>query len=272
MLDVLCEEIVKNVCGATEKDKAVEPTWLMSVANVSTIGVKAAKVGASDGPTSSPCASHSPSQHSQTRSPSPHHHSQSSRSSSSSSGSSSRSGSMSGSNSSGSSQLGSGDESHAGSSAGSHTGSQVPSEGSSSSGSECSCSTSPDVVLLQGDDEDTTVGGEDAGHSEDEEALLQGMVSLPNISTSDNEEVHKATACKTACKSDIQYGNWWDEQICWGKEGIAQHDKQVNDYANGGRPNKAPDKIRPLFSYMEEHGVFTPLGTIVNPLGLCRFY
>ena len=92
MLDVLHEEIVKNVCGTKEKDKGVEPTWLMSVANVSTVGVKAAKVGAGDGPTSSPHVSHSPGWHSQTRSPSPHCHSQSSRSSSSSSGSSSRSG------------------------------------------------------------------------------------------------------------------------------------------------------------------------------------
>ena len=81
--------------------------------------------------------------------------------------------------------------------------------------------TSPDVVLLQEDDEDTTVGGEDAGHSEDEEALSQGTVSLLNISTSDNEEACKAAACETVHKSDVQYGNWQDEQICQGKEGIA---------------------------------------------------
>ena len=155
---------------------------------------------------------------------------------------------------------------------GSKVGSQAPSEGSSSSGSECSCSTSPDVVLVQGDDKDTAAGGEDAGHSEDEEALLQGTVSLLDISTSDNEEAYKATAHETACKSDIQYGTWQDEQICQGNEGIAQCDKQVNDYANGGRPSKAPDKIGPPLSYMEEHGVFKPLDTIVNPLGLCRFY
>ena len=61
-------------------------------------------------------------------------------------------------------------------------------------------------------------------------------------------------------------------QICQGKEGIAQHDKRINDYADGGRPCKAPDKIVPPFSYMEEHGVFKPLNTIANPLGLCRFY
>ena len=115
VLDVLREEIVKNVHGATEKDKGVEPTWLTSMANVSTVGVKATKVGASDCPTSSPHTSYSPGRHSWTRSLSLHCHSQSSRSSSSSSGSGSRSGSMSGSSSSGSSQLGSSSNSHAGS-------------------------------------------------------------------------------------------------------------------------------------------------------------
>ena len=37
-----------------------------------------------------------------------------------------------------------------------------------------------------------------------------------------------------------------------GMNGIAQHNKQVNDYANSGRPSKAPDKIGPPLSYMEE--------------------
>ena len=69
------------------------------------------------------------------------------------------------------------------------------------------------MVLVQGDDEDTAAGGEDAGHSEDEEALSQGTVSLLDISNSDNKEAHKATAHKTAHKSDVQYGAWWDEQI-----------------------------------------------------------
>ena len=280
VLDVLREEIVKNVHGTTEKDKGDNPTWLMSMANVSTVGVKAAKAGAGDGPISSPCASYSSGWYSRTRSPSPHHHSQSSTSSSSSFGSSSRSGSMSVSSSLGSSQSGSGAKSHTGSQAESHTGSptgscagsQAPSEGSSSGGSECSHSTSSDVVLLQGDDEDTTAVGEDAGHSEDEEALLQGMVSLLDISTSDNKEACKADACETVHKSDIQYGNWQDEKIFQGKEGIAQCNKQVNDYTNGGRPSKALDKIGPPFSYMEERRVFKPLDTIANPLGLCRFY
>ena len=116
--------------------------------------------------------------------------------------------------------------------AGSHTGSQAPSEGSSSTGLEHSAS--PKVVLVQGDDEDTAAGGEDAGHLEDEEALSQGMVSLLDISTSDNEEACKTAAYETARKRDVQYGGWWDEQIGQGNEGIAQHDKQVSDYTNGG--------------------------------------
>ena len=66
-------------------------------------------------------------------------------------------------------------------------------------GSECSCSASPDVVLVQGDDGDTAAGREDAGLLEDEETLSQGTVSLLNISTSDNEEAHKVTAHETAC-------------------------------------------------------------------------
>ena len=48
-IDVLCEEIIKNACGTTE-EKAIQPTRLMSMANVSTIGVKAAETGAGDGP------------------------------------------------------------------------------------------------------------------------------------------------------------------------------------------------------------------------------
>ena len=63
VLDVLCEETVKNVCGTTDKEEAIQSTWLMSMANVSTIGVKAVEVGASDGPTSSPHVFHSPIPH-----------------------------------------------------------------------------------------------------------------------------------------------------------------------------------------------------------------
>ena len=77
---------------------------------------------------------------------------------------------------------------------------------------------------MQEDEEETAVG-EEADHSEDEEAQSQGTVSLLNISTSDNEEACKAIAHKAAHKSDIQYGNWQDKQIHQGNEAIAKHDK-----------------------------------------------
>ena len=66
-----------------------------------------------------------------------------------------------------------------------------------------------DIVLLQGYDEDTTAGGkEDAGHSDDEETLSHGTVSLFNISASNNEDACKAIMHEAVRKSDIQYGNW----------------------------------------------------------------
>ena len=105
-----------------------------------------------------------------------------------------------------------------------------------------------------------------------EENLSQGTVSLPDISASDDEDAHKAIACKATQKSDVQYGNWQDEQIHHGNEDIAQQDKGIYDYANIGKPCKAPDKIGPPLAYMEECGVFKPLDTMANPLGLCWFY
>ena len=105
---------------------------------------------------------------------------------------------------------------------------------------------------------DTAAGGEDVDHLEDEEALLQGTVSLLNISTSDNKETHKAAACETVHKSDVQYGSWRDEQIHQGNEGIAQCNKQVNNYANGGQPSKAMDKIGPLFPIWKSMGCSNP--------------
>ena len=70
-LHVLCEEIVKNVWGTPEKVKAVEPTWMMSMANVSTIGAKAAEISAGDGLSSSPHMPCSPVPHA-SHSPVPH--------------------------------------------------------------------------------------------------------------------------------------------------------------------------------------------------------
>ena len=138
-MHVLCEEIIRSAHGTTDRVKAIQSTWVLSVANVSTIGVKAAEAGAGNGPSTSQCTSHSPVacvthspvacmthfpvHHSQMRSPSPFHHSESSSSSSSSLSSSSRLGSASGSSNSGSSGLGSGDKFCTGFPAGSHTGS-----------------------------------------------------------------------------------------------------------------------------------------------------
>ena len=93
-------------------------------------------------------------------------------------------------------------------------------------------------------------------------------MSLLHISTSDNEDACKAIAHEAVHKSDGQYGNWRDEQIHLGKEGITQCNKGVNDYADCGKPCKAPDKISPPVAYMEECGVFKTLDAIVNPLGL----
>ena len=159
VMSVLQKEVVKNVYGTTE-EKAVPPTWLLSVVPMSSISVKAVKASGSDGPTSSPCVPGSPAAHT-SQSPTPHapqspalcmsrslvphssskspslsHRSQSSRSGSSSSGSDSESGSASGSSSSGSLESGSNNEGDAGDDAGSQVGSRAPSKGSGSSSSD----------------------------------------------------------------------------------------------------------------------------------------
>ena len=78
VLDILHEEIIKNMGGASKMAKAVQPAVCFAVVDLSTIGAKAYEVGAGDGPTSSPCALHSLGWHSWTWSQSPWHHSQSS--------------------------------------------------------------------------------------------------------------------------------------------------------------------------------------------------
>ena len=102
--------------------------------------------------------------------------------------------------------------------------SQAPSKGSDSSGSECSRSASPEVVLVS-DDEDAAADKEDKGPLDDEEALLQWMVSLLDIFSSDTEEAHKAAACQKVCKSDVQFAAWQDEQIRQGNEAMSWCDK-----------------------------------------------
>ena len=58
VLDVLHEEILKNMGGASKTAKAVEPAACFAMADLSTIGGKACEVGASDGPTNSPTCHH----------------------------------------------------------------------------------------------------------------------------------------------------------------------------------------------------------------------
>ena len=135
-----------------------------------------------------------------------------------------------------------------------------------------SCSASPEVVPVGEGEEDAADDEEEEGSSDDEETLSQGMVSLLDISNSNNEETHKAAVCKKVHKSNVLYTAWWDEQIHQGNDDIAKHNKRVHDHADVGKCCKAPDKIGPPLTYMEERGVFKPLDTIDNPMGLCRFY
>ena len=111
---------------------------------------------------------------------------------------------------------------------------------------------------MQEDDENTAADEEDKGPSDDEEAQSQGTVSLFDISNSDNEEAHKAAAHKKVHKSDVRFAAWQDEQIHQGNQAIAWHNKQVHDYADTSRTSKAPDKIGPLLTYMEERGYSNP--------------
>ena len=93
---------------------------------------------------------------------------------------------------------------------------------------------------------------EEEDGSDDEETLSQGTVSLLDISNSDNEETCKAAAHEKACKSNVQYTAWQDKQIRQGNDDIAKHDKRVHNHADVGKCCKAPDKIGPLLTYMEE--------------------
>ena len=57
VMAVLHKEILKNACGTEEK--AIQPTWLLTVASVGSVGVKAVENEGSDDP-NSPCTSLSP--------------------------------------------------------------------------------------------------------------------------------------------------------------------------------------------------------------------
>ena len=54
--------------------------------------------------------------------------------------------------------------------------------------------------------------------------------------------------------------------------GLQEWDNVVNDYTDGKRKPKNPDFFGTPVSYMQERGVFKPLASTTNPLGLCHFY
>ena len=109
--------------------------------------------------------------------------------------------------------------------------------------------------------------------SANEADISQGSMSLLDISATDDEDTRKCKACKLAHKSDTDFAVWKDKLICEGVTGIQEWDSMVNDYADGGkRRPKHPDPLGPSISYMKEQGVFQPLPSTMNPLGLCHFY
>ena len=127
------------------------------------------------------------------------------------------------------------------------------------------------VKVLSGDQ--ASGGKDDILDSANEADVSQGSVSLLDISTTDDEDTHKCKACKLACKSDTDFMAWKDKLICEGVMGIQEWDRMVNDYADGGKRRlKNPDSLGPPISYMKECGVFQPLPSTMNPLGLCCFY
>ena len=110
-------------------------------------------------------------------------------------------------------------------------------------------------------------------YSADEGDVSQGTVSLLDISVSDDEDTRKCKAHEVARKNDTDFAAWKDKVIMWQDDmGLQERDNVVNDYADGKRKPKNPDFFGPPVSYMEERGVFKPLPSTMNPLGLCHFY
>ena len=102
--------------------------------------------------------------------------------------------------------------------------------------------------------------------------MSQGSIPLLDISASDDDETRKCKARELARRSDTAFAAWKEKQISDGVKGIEERDQMVNDYTDGKRKPKNPDPLGPPVSYMEERGVFQPLASTTNTLGLCRFY
>ena len=116
---------------------------------------------------------------------------------------------------------------------------------------------SPDVVLL--------------GNTEDD-GLENDIISQSGFSKSDTKEVCVGAVREKACRSDVLYAAWLDDQIHKGNDAVKRHDLSVHDHPIFGKRCEAPDYVGPPISYMEERRVFKPAESINNPRGLCRFY
>ena len=98
-------------------------------------------------------------------------------------------------------------------------------------------------------------------------------MSLLDISATDDEDTRKHKVHELARKSNTDFTTWKDKLIQEGVTGIQEWDSTVNDYADGGkRRPKNPDTLGPPVPYMKECGIFQPLPSMMNPLGLCHFY
>ena len=217
-------------------------------------------------PLSSSSVVHSPSKCRHTKSPSLQH-----LQSDSSSDEESASGHESKSSHSSSSGL-SGSSSGSISDSGSHEGSPTRSEASAGTRSVRSQSGLVGSIEVLSGEASGGDGDEDSLYSPNEGDVSQGTVSLLDISVSDDEDTRKCKAREVARKNNTDFVVWKDKLISEEMMGLQEWDNVVNDYADGKRRPKNPDSFVPPVSYMEEHGVFKPLPSTTNPLGLCHFY
>ena len=175
-----------------------------------------------------------------------------------------------------SSSSSSGSSSGSGSGSGSREGSPARSEASAGTRSAHSQTASiASVKVLSGDEAsgDDDDDDDDASYSANEADVSQGSMSLLDISVSDDEDTRKCKAHELARKSDTNFTAWKDKLISDGVTGLQERDNVLNDYADSGkRKPKNPDSFGPPVSYMEDRGVFKPLASTTNPLGLCHFY
>ena len=118
------------------------------------------------------------------------------------------------------SRSGSGSESQGGS----------PARSKASAGSTSVHSQTASVVsvkVLSGDK--ASVGKDDVLDSANEADVLQGSMSLLDISATDDEDTRKHKVCELAHKSDTEFAAWKDKLIGEGVKGIQEWDSMVND-------------------------------------------